>query len=147
MRMGETPPNDLQSDRFVLTIVGLPPIYFNKVSGLGTEYDVKEMPDGTVRPTGNKKSGTLTVEIFPGDTLSYLGMMLWIKMCEPIVAPTAIKSGVLLLQDASESNLRMWRIIKTFPKKWSISDLEKKSAAEPVKMTIELAFAKVEMLL
>lgn len=78
---GSVQPDAAMSNKFKLNIVGLPPIYFNRIGEVTTELVVAEMADGTWQSTGKIKPGECEVEQYLHHETERVAMEAWFAAC------------------------------------------------------------------
>ena len=129
---------------FKVEILGLPPndndVRFTEVSGLSVELGAEEVPEGGENRFVQKypiaaKYPELVLKrgLFPGSEV-----IAWIKQCVESHKIEPKNIDVKLLNDNHEP-LVTWHIIKAWPSKWAVSDLNASNNAVVIE-TLQLQY-------
>ena len=127
---GSIQPDHIPKNKYVLTIIGLPPITFTKVSGLEEELETVDLPDRTVASGGNTKAVEFTVSMPTHHTPERIAMENWNLQCRDPVAPNYKKIGTLVKQSLTGINMVSYTLQGLFVKKRSTPDVEMSNEGE-----------------
>lgn len=119
---------------FRVEVLGLPPsdddLRFTEVGGLSFEQAGEEVPEGgenrfVQKYPGRAKYGDLTLK---RGLLRKSEIWKWIERCTAELDIEPMDVNVTLLNENHEP-LMTWRLVKAWPVKWSVSDLNAASNA------------------
>ena len=137
---GEVLPDHIRANKYLLVVVGLPPITFVAIDGIEEVLTTVNMPDRTVR------SGGVTDPIeFNADTLMHhkveqAALEAWYESAQdPIVSPTYQKNGVLSYLSGSLINGAAFMIKNMFPRRRRTGDVSKEDEGREVRVTWSFA--------
>lgn len=117
---------------FKVEVLGLPPndndVRFSEVSGLSSELVTEEVPEGGENrflqkyPTRAKYPDlVLKRGLFPGSEV-----ITWIRECVETLS-IAPKNVDVKLLNSDHQPLLTWHLVKAYPTKWAVSDLNASS--------------------
>lgn len=140
---GQILPDHMPLNKFVLTIIGLPPITFTTMSGMEIELETAVMPDRTVASGGNTKATEFTATLPMHHVVERLAIELWRKEAEGGF-PTYKKAATLINQSISGLGIAAKSLIGVFPTKIKYPDLDMENEGEL--STLEVTFSVDQVL-
>lgn len=144
---GEVLPDHIRTNKYLLVVVGLPPILFVSIDGIEEVLATVTLPDRTVR------SGGVTDPIeFNADTLMHhkieqLALEAWYAAAQdPIVDPTYVKTGVLTYMSGSMLTNSAFQIPNMFPRRRRTPDVAKEEEGKEARVTWSFAADGIDLL-
>lgn len=141
---GSVQPNHIPVNNFELLVIGLPPILFTQVSGLGQETESVDMPDRTVVSGGNVSATEFTAMMFEHHITELAAMELWRREGVDPVSPTYKKVGTLIKRGINGEVVTTRSMIGLWVKQRQDADLDLANEGEPAMIEWTLSADKVE---
>lgn len=141
---GEVLPDHIPINKFTLLVVGLPPMYFNKIAGIEQELQTVELPDRTTASGGNTTPVEFTAETMMHHSIDQLALELWFKEGQDPVSPLYKKAATLIHKSLSGGSFRSFTLVALYVSKRKLPDLDK--ALEGDAAVIEWTFKADDML-
>jgi len=93
---GAVQPNHIPINNFELIVIGIPPIFLTKISGLEEETESTDLPDRTTASGGNTKPVEFTMMSFEHHAVELAALELWRREAIGNVTSTYKKIGTLI---------------------------------------------------
>lgn len=127
---GSIQPDHIPKNKFVLSILSMPPITFVKVSGLEEELETVDLPDRTTASGGNKKALEFTASMPTHHTAERIALENWYAQCSDPVDPQYKKVGTLTKISLTGINVVSYVLPGMYPCKFSSPDVEMTNEGE-----------------
>lgn len=111
-------------NKYLLIIIGLPPLNPIEISGMEDELETVDLPDRTVASGGNRKASEFTMMIPLHHTLEVAACEAWFLEGQEPVSPAYKKAGTLIMRSISGATIRTRSIVGAFIHKRTDPDLE-----------------------
>lgn len=111
-------------NKYLLIIIGLPPLTPTEVSGMEDELQTVDLPDRTTASGGNRGPSEFTVMIPAHHTVEIAAMELWFREGQEPVTPSYKKAGTMIMQSLSGANARVRTLVGAYVSKRGDPDLE-----------------------
>jgi len=123
--------------KFRVSILGLPPFYATKFTGLESELETVELADRTMQSAGNTKASTADVAGYVHHAIEAAAWDAWWVQSQA-GAPGYKRGAVVEVLGPSDVPVAIYALAGVFPTKWSLGDLDKTST-EATEITYSLA--------
>lgn len=123
-------PDHIQVNKYLLTVIGMPPLVLTAISGIEEELDVSDLPDRTKASGGRTKPIEYDITLPLHHTVSRLAMEEWFDACKDPILPTHKRLATLTMFSQSGLPLVSFTLTGTFPMKRGLPDLELENDGE-----------------
>ena len=117
-------------NKYELLVLGMPSLTPTEVSGIEDELQTTELPDRTRASGGNRGPTEFTMMLPMHHLLEQAAMEVWYRESQDPVLPTYKKVGTLIHKSNSGETLRTYSLLKAFPTKRVLPDLEMENEGE-----------------
>ena len=138
--------NHVQVNKFILLVVGLPPIRFTSVGAIESELDDIERPDRTRETGGRQKPGEFEVTQPAHHILERAAMEAWFEECQDPVSPTHKKTGTILARNQSDVVVMSYQLEGLKIMTRALPEFELDNDGEMAEITWTLTFDEVNVL-
>lgn len=123
-------PDHVQVNKYLLTVIGMPPLTITAISGLEEELDVTDLPDRTKATGGRTKPVEFDITLPAHHVIEQRAMELWFAQSKDPVLPTHKRLATLTLFTQLGLPLVSFALVGTFPMKRALPDLELENDGE-----------------
>lgn len=114
----------IPTNKFVLFVLGLPPLTPVEISGMEDELEVVTLPDRTQATGGNRKASEFTMMIPMHHTLERIACEAWFREAQEPVLPTYKKVASLIHRSGAGTKFSTYSLVGVFISKRKLPDLE-----------------------
>lgn len=127
---GVIQPDHVQTNKYDLRVIGLPPLVITAISGIEEELDTTDLPDRTKATGGRTKPVEFDITIPAHEIVTQKAFELWFEECKDPVTPTHKKIGTLTTFTQSNLPLVAFTLDAMMPIKRALPDLEMEGDGE-----------------
>lgn len=131
-------PDHIPTNKYVLSVAGLPPITFTSIGALEEEIDKVDLPDRTAASGGRTKPVEFDVKVPAHHEVEVAAMETWYEEGQDPVAPSYKKTATLNMISISGAVQYVVTLIGCYCFKRATPELEMNSDGEMVEITYSL---------
>lgn len=121
---GVIKPDHMPTNKYLLIVLGMPPLTPTEISGMEDELAKVRLPDRTVATGGNREASEFTMMIPMHHTVERIACEAWYKEGQEPVLPTYKKVASLIHRSHTGGNAAVYSLIGTWINKRKMPDLE-----------------------
>ena len=144
MMKGTIKDDHIPVNKFELRVLGLPPIVFTTVSGLGEELNVVDLPDRSVASGGHTGPVEFTARHPMHHEVEEAALEAWFQACQDPVSPLYRKPGHLKVASNTGNISKIYPLIQLFPSQRTLPDFEMENEGDMAES--EWTFRATDML-
>jgi len=114
----------IPKNKFTLIVLGMPAIFFTKISGIEFQTDVVDLPDRTRASGGNPQATEFTAETPLHHSTEQAAMELWLLEGQDPVSPLYKKAGTLVMMSGTGLVLKTYTLTGVWVSRRKLPDLD-----------------------